>query len=242
VNALSDWPPAALSLACPPEQIHVWRVKLDGGPEQLPALGHALAPDELARADRFRFPHDRSRFVIAHAALRALLGRYLNRAPEQIRFASGPHGKPRLTESTLHFNLAHSGGLALIAVAWEREVGVDLEGMRADVDFAGLAARFFSPAEARALAGLPDEEQVAAFYAAWTRKEAYLKARGAGLSLGLAQCEVSFRPGEPAALLATQPDPAEAARWTLAALDPGPGYAGALAAEGAGWRIVSAAG
>ena len=214
--------------------VHVWRAALDLGPELLDKFRRTLAPDEAERAGWFYFPRDRDRFVAARGLLRRILGLYLGRPPEALGFVYGSKGKPSLADNDprLQFNVAHSHGLALYAVALEREVGVDVEQIRAELARERIAERFFSPAEVAALRAVPAEEQPAAFFRCWTRKEAFLKGCGKGLTFGLDQFTVSFTAAEPAAILATPFDPGEASRWSLRHLDPGPGYAGALAVRG----------
>ncbi|MGD2071123.1 MAG: 4'-phosphopantetheinyl transferase superfamily protein, partial [Gemmatimonadota bacterium] len=201
-----------------------------------------LSPDERARADRFRLPEDHRRFVTVRHALRLVLGGHLGEAPDSIRFRYGPQGKPALeapgAADAVRFNVSHAGDRALIAVARGREVGVDIERVRLEpVDALDLAERFFSSREAEALASLPPAQVASAFHAGWTRKEAFMKAVGKGLALPLDAFDVSLTPGEPARLLATRWDPAEAERWSLKALDVGPGYAAALAVEGHDWSL-----
>lgn len=237
MTGFTAWPGAMPALGT--GEVHVWRTALDLAPDQVQRLRESLSPDERARAARFHFERDRVRFTVARAGLRALLGRYLGLAPSAIGFAYGDHGKPHLAAPApagdLRFNVSHSGGVALYAVARGREVGVDVEGHRADFATAEIAEGFFSLAERRALSALPAERRCEAFFACWARKEAYIKARGLGLSLALDGFDVSLAPGEPAALLATRDDPAERHRWSLHALDPGPGLAGAVVAEGRDW-------
>jgi 4'-phosphopantetheinyl transferase len=174
--------------------------------------------------------------------LRAILGRTLNRAPESLSFCYGSHGKPALAGesdgATIRFNVSHSHGIALYAVTRGRELGVDLEHIRFDLEVAEIAERFFSRREIAMLRTLPTELQCQAFFHCWTRKEAYIKARGEGLSLPLDQFDVSLIPGEPAALLGTQPDPSEASRWSVQELFPAPGYAAALAVRAHGLRLT----
>jgi 4'-phosphopantetheinyl transferase len=204
-------------------------------------LRGTLAEDERVRAARFHFEKDRCRFVAARGALRAILGRYLRVPPARLRFRYGPHGKPALAAefagSGLEFNVSHSHSLALLAVARGRALGVDVERLRADAAGREIAERFFSAYEVSALCGLPAARQPRAFFDCWTRKEAYVKARGEGLSFPLADFDVSLRPGEPAALLCVRGDEREAERWTLRALDVAPDYAAALVAEGSGWQL-----
>ena len=200
------------------------------------ALGATLSAEEQVRAARFQRPLDRSRYIAGRGQLRRLLGGYTGLTPEQLRFISGPKGKPELASEcnpdSLQFNLAHSGGMALYAVAWRRRVGVDLERIRADVEIETLAARFFTPEEAESLRSLPASQRTGAFFTCWTRKEAYLKARGDGITFGLERFAVSLLPDAPPALLRAPFDPAEVDRWTLHALDVGSDYAAALAVEG----------
>jgi 4'-phosphopantetheinyl transferase len=218
------------------QEVHVWRASLDAFPEA-GALAAGLSADEQQRAGRFRVPQVRSRFIAARSILRNILGRYLECAPSLLRFHYREHGKPFLAPNSfrddLRFNLSHSHGLALYAVSRAREVGIDLERIRSDREHQRLAERFFSPREAAALRDLAPEDRIDAFFQCWTRKEAYLKARGEGLAIPLASFSVSLAPGEPAALVSVDGDDREAARWWLSSIDPGPGFAAALAVEGA---------
>jgi 4'-phosphopantetheinyl transferase len=227
-------PPATIKLGS--GEVHVWRAALDEPPPQVDSFLHTLAADEQARAERFYFQRDRQRFVIAHGVLRAILGLYLNRAPKSLSFCYSSHGKPALTRESggddIRFNMSHSHGEALYAVARGREVGIDLELIRCDLDIEQIAMRFFSRREIAALQTLPADLREYAFFLCWTRKEAYIKAKGEGLSLPLDQFDVSLIPGEPATLLSIQPDSDEALRWSLQELFPAAGYAAALAMEG----------
>jgi 4'-phosphopantetheinyl transferase len=230
-------------------EVHVWRTALDLDPPRVAALAASLSADERDRAARFHFERDRVRFTVARGVLRALLGRYLDLPAPALAFDYGQHGKPSLAAAAvarpvdgapgaeLRFNLSHSAGVALCAVTRGREVGVDVEGLRADFATDEIAERFFSPAERAALRALPAGARCAAFFACWTRKEAYIKARGLGLSLALDAFDVSLAPGEPAALLATRDEPGALDRWLLRALDPGPDLAGAVVAEGHDWTL-----
>jgi 4'-phosphopantetheinyl transferase len=170
--------------------------------------------------------------------LRSILAHYLDCQPAQVRFVYAAHGKPMLAGATdLRFNLTHSHGLALLAVTRGREIGVDVEHIRDDIDREPLAERFFSPVEVAALRSLAVELRREAFYRCWTRKEAFIKAVGKGLALPLDRFDVTLGPDEPAALLATHYDPSEAMRWSMHNLTPGKGFAGALTVEGHSWRL-----
>lgn len=235
-----NWRAARERLAVATDGVDVWRVPLDAPPDRIEELTQGLSEDERARALRFYQSKDRRRFIFARAALRQILATTLQVAPDALRFGYGPQGKPRLVDGALCFNLSHSDELALVAVARGREVGVDVERMRAARDAARLARRFFARNESDALMALPPAQRLAAFYRCWTRKEAYLKARGDGLSLPLDAFEVSLDPDAPAKLLAA---PDGAGTWALCDVPAGPEYAAALAVEGAalqprGWDFV----
>ena len=202
-------------------------------------LESILSADERERVRRFYFERDRSRWLVGRGCLRMLLGRYLDVPPETLSFGYSAFGKPRLTglKTAVQFNASHSGDILLIAVTLDRAVGIDVERIRSSLSVLEIAERFFSPLERGALAALPDALRTDAFFDCWTRKEAYIKARGVGLSLPLNGFDVAFGPGEPANLLATRPDAAEACRWQLRELDVADGYKAALAVEGAQWAL-----
>jgi 4'-phosphopantetheinyl transferase len=198
-----------------------------------------LSADERERVRRFYFERDRTRWRVERACLRMLLGGYLGVPPGTLSFGYGRFGKPHLNglETPLQFNASHSGHILLIAIMLDRAIGIDVERIRSNLSVLDIAERFFSPLERAALAALPETLRTNAFFDCWTRKEAYIKARGEGLSLPLNGFDVSFLPGEPAQLLATRPDAAEASRWRLRELDVADGYKAALAVEGAQWRL-----
>ncbi len=237
-----QWQPATHPPPLATDEVHIWRIALEVSTPFLLRLREILADDERRRADRFHFEKDRHHFIAARGAMRLLLAGYLARRPEEVRFAYGNYGKPRLAdkdnEGNLRFNLTHSHGLALLAVTRGWEIGVDVERLR-DMERDGelLAERFFSPREAAVLRSLPTRLRREAFFRCWTSKEAYIKAHGKGLSLPLDQFEVSLHPDEPAGLLATQHDPPEAKRWSLRSLFPGEGYVATVAVEGHLWRL-----
>lgn len=218
-------PPSSPSLQ--PGDVHIWRLMLDVSVDPYLEL---LQPDEIDRANRFHFEKDRKRFAIARGFLRELLGRYLQNDPKSLMFSYGAYGKPALNETSLRFNMSHSGSVALYALTEGREIGVDVEQIRADFTNDDIARRFFSPVEVESLCGLPGEERVEGFFRCWTRKEAYIKATGRGLSQPLDGFDVTLGPGERAALLRNDDGTHE--RWTMAGIEVGPGYAGAVAVEG----------
>jgi 4'-phosphopantetheinyl transferase len=213
--------------------VHVWRVPLDDD-ARAASYWSLLSDDERRRAARFVRDIHRRRFIVAHGALRSILADYVGIEPPALDFVSGEHGKPALRDPTgrppVEFNLSHSDDLALVAVARAHAVGVDLERWSEDVEHLELAERFFSPGERRALRALAHAPDLieAGFFAAWTRKEAYLKATGHGITRGLHHFDVALAPGEPARLIADRLDDDATARWAMFALDPAPGYSAAL--------------
>lgn len=231
-------PPAA-----PPagDEAHVWRASLEQDGARVQSLRAHLDEAERARADRFHFEKDRRHYTVARGVLRELLGRYLRAAPARVSFSYNRYGKPALAEEFaaggLRFNVSHSGGVGLFAFTRGREVGVDIEALREEFAGREIAERFFSSREVSALCAVPARQHTRAFFNCWTRKEAYIKALGEGLSHPLDTFAVSLAPGEPARLLHTDRDPDEAPRWSLFDLHTFQGYAAALAVEGHGLRL-----
>ena len=168
-----------------PAPFELWLVDLREAPA--PARLETLSEAERARAGRFVFERDRRRFVAAHCALRQLLSARTGLAPEALRFADGPHGKPALAgRAACAFNLSHSQDVALVAIADGGDIGVDVEVLRPFDDAAALAAQHFTVAERAALAACAGHVSDRAFLLGWTRKEACLKAIGTGLSIAAA--------------------------------------------------------
>jgi 4'-phosphopantetheinyl transferase len=214
----------------PPDVVHVWTRPLQGPPALEQACHELLSAEERERAARYRIARPRNAFILTRGTLRCLLASYLGTAPHILSFRFSEHGKPLLDASLgLRFNVSHTDGLALIALVRTREIGIDVEKIRAAPDARKLADQFFSLRERRALENLSGDELYAAFFRCWTRKEAYVKARGEGLSLPLHQFDVSVAADEPEALLATRPDQSEAGRWIVRDLPTIPGYVAALA-------------
>jgi 4'-phosphopantetheinyl transferase len=206
--------------------------------EQRRRLSDALSPDERARADRYAHRLAREQFVCARALLRQILSRYLDHPPNRIRIECSGTGKPLLPGRPLHFNVSHSGDLALIAITRRGEVGVDVERVRSLPSYLEMAARYFTPGETAALFSLPAGLSEEAFFHVWTRKEAFLKALGLGLSHGLERFEVSVPPDDPARVLHIDGDRRAGTRWSLCALHPAPTYVAALAIEGRDLQVV----
>lgn len=208
-----------------------WAVPLDPGRDTVLAAWRLLSTDERDRAERFHFDHDRRRYAVAHAAMRRLLAAYAGCAPQELRFATSARAKPVLSGpgAGLHFNLSHSGELALLGVSPDAALGVDIERVRRLDDGAALAGANFSAREYAAWRAVPPGQRDLAFFLCWTRKEAYVKAVGEGLYLPLDRFDVTLAPGEPARILSLDGDAGAAAAWSLHDLDPGAGYAAASA-------------
>ena len=232
---------AGISMTLPPDEVHLWRVDLDAVAGAEPRWQRILAGDELERARTFRFSRDRQYFTATRAMLRILLGSYVECNPEKLTFGYGEKRKPFLKSyhgsEPVEFNLSHSGSRALLAFACGREVGVDIEQLRNNLEYEALARRFFSPAEQKELSALESSEKCRGFFRGWTRKEAYIKATGAGLSLPLSEFDVSLDAGAQSALLETRPDSGEARLWSLREVPAGEGYEAALCVQGNGWVL-----
>jgi 4'-phosphopantetheinyl transferase len=216
-------------------EVHLWVGPLVVTPEKSAHFKSILSLDEKERAARFQKIEDAERYVAARAALRSLLGGYLSVEPDQLQFAYDIFGKPRLAGevplTSVSFSVSHSDDWGLFGFVRGHKIGVDLERISTGIDIEGLAKRYFSPNEFQKLWSLPAEQRREAFYCGWTRKEAYLKGRGEGLSYGLDRIEVSLAPGEPAILLGASDDPHVSRHWTVQHLSPAPGYVGAVAVE-----------
>ena len=233
-----EWFPAPVGLKLGADDVHVWRASLDCDAPVLSRLETTLSSDETARANRFVYATDRNHFVAARGILRELLGAYLMISPAELKFRYGNHGKPALdanaSDSVLQFNLSHSGGLAIYGFSLGRRLGVDVERIRPQLAGEDIARRYFAAREVAELQALPMHQRPEGFFLCWTRKEAYVKAHGAGLSLPLDSFTVSLTPGRAAQLQADDSD-----QWSLRALEPASGFVGAMVAEGRNWRSSS---
>ena len=234
--------PTSQGPVAPPDgAIECWQVDLDRPDWCVDRLEAVLAADERERAARFVFGRDRRRFVVARACLRALLARACGLPARDIRFHYGPHGKPALdlpgAEDATHFNVSHSGDLALIGLTRDAPLGIDVEMVRPLPDLLALATRYFSPGEASAIREASPGQRELTFFLCWTRKEAFVKATGDGLALRLDRYRVACRPGEPARILDIDGSSAAAAEWTVYDLAPRPGYVGAVVMRGAPRRV-----
>jgi 4'-phosphopantetheinyl transferase len=233
------WADLKIHWPAPPAQwqvevgcVDVWVADLRRTVRQVADYAATLWPDELARAARFHFDQDRSRFIVGRGLLRAILACYVGGKPSGLAFAYGPNGKPALAQKTgqdrLFFNLSHAGDLFLLAVSRDCEVGVDLEKIRPCEEADSIAAGHFTSRENRNLRDLPASERLNAFYNLWTCKEAWLKATGDGISESLSQVEVFFSSAAPAKLVRLFGSCETLRNWSLHELAPAPGYVGAL--------------
>lgn len=209
--------------SCSECEVHLWTIPLETTQAERQRLTALLDADEQARMMRFRFPADRSKFAIAHGALREVLATYTNGDPRGLRFRAGLHGKPALDPPVVHFNLSHSGQLALVAVASDREVGVDVECLRDDLEVLEIARRFFAPDEAARIESLSGSERTLLFFTMWTRKEAVVKAQGLDLGSVLDKSENDWND------------------WGIQSFDPRENYVAAVAAQGSGWTLCNIA-
>jgi 4'-phosphopantetheinyl transferase len=235
----------------PADEVHLWRVDLAAVAVAEEKWRQLLSPDERARAARFHFAEDRQFFSATRALLRTILASYIGSDPAQLVFRYSEKEKPSLAAANsapanfvpgnsgnhVEFNVSHSGTTALLAFAQGRALGVDVEKIRDDFDHGAIARRFFSEHEQSELSRLPQPEKYQGFFRCWTRKEAFIKATGTGLSFPLDQFDVSLNPEDDNALLATRPDNAEAALWSLREVPAGDGYVGAVCVQGHGWRL-----
>jgi 4'-phosphopantetheinyl transferase len=222
--------------------VHLWLASLNVTDQVFDALNQGLSSDEWERADRFLFERDRRNFIVGRGILRDILTRYLDCQPGDIRFDYEPHGKPGLrsmgTSPGLEFNLSHSSGFFVLAVAFGRQVGVDIERVRPLPDLDQMASDSFSEHERNALSALTPEDMLLGFFRCWTRKEAYLKARGDGLSIALDAFDMSLAPDNPIHMLSNRLDHNEVSRWSFYTFTPEQGFIGALAIEGQGTTPV----
>ena len=236
MNETHSWSARAAPPALGQDVVHLWRLGLHPDPLTERRLSEWLTADERERAERFRFAEERRRFTIRRGLLREVLAGYLGREPGALCLEAGSHGKPALAgednPAGLRFSCSHSADLGLLAVARGRELGVDLECHRPMPDALQMAAQFFAPGEVAELRRVPTAAQLHTFYECWTRKEAFVKALGLGLSFPLNRFAVSVAPDEPARLLEVDGDPGAASQWSLSAVAVGAGYSAALVVQG----------
>ncbi|MBW2580370.1 MAG: 4'-phosphopantetheinyl transferase superfamily protein [Deltaproteobacteria bacterium] len=225
-----------LELGC--DDLHGWRTTSDQPLLSVQELKSLISRDEVERAERFHFERDRTRFLARRGLLRIILGYQLGVDPHTVRFRYPASGKPEVAaisdKGKLCFSMSHSHGLALYVIGWNRNVGIDVEKIRPLHEVEPIARRFFSTSEATAIQKLPESQKMLGFFNCWTRKEAYLKATGDGLSRPLDEIIASLVPGETAKLMSVAGDKEEPSRWSLIDLTPAPGYVAAVCVEAPG--------
>lgn len=230
------WQIAAIAPPIASGEIHVWRCSLELSSAHARDAGPLLSPDELERAARFHFPIHRNRFIAGRSQLRKTLGSYLQVAPSSIDFAYSEFGKPAVrmaqNPAAIAFNVSHSEDLCVLAVSRIQPLGIDIERIRGDFGGEEVAQANFAPAEFRELLSLPADIRPQAFFNCWTRKEAYVKALGAGLQIPLDSFEVSLRPGEPPRFLR-----GAGTGWNLLSFVAAEGFQGAVAYHGVEARV-----
>ena len=210
-----------------PVEADCWAISLTVPEETHKLLWKLLSGDERQRAERFRLARDRAAYIASHAALRLFIAAYLGKDPKALIFSRESHGRPTLVDSTepFHFNLSHSGDIALIAFSSKAEIGVDIEEICDVPDLVNVAKRYFAPLECDHILGLESKKRLLAFFITWTRKEAFVKATGIGLSFPL-QSFATGATDRPPSLRVGERDYAD---WTMVDLEPAPRYRGALA-------------
>ena len=250
------WESPPESIRLPDDEVHVWRARLDLLPESLQAFQGVLADEERERAERLVRGRDRRRSVASRGILRVLLGRYLGLEPGELCFTYGRKGKPALDLSRavsapgasggpssgtraelLRFNVSHSGDLLLVGLTADRDLGIDVERVRPGRDMGRIVERFFSEREKAEFRSISEPLKPEAFYTCWSRKEAFLKALGEGLSHPLNRFSVSVNPGEPVRFCCDGPGGGGPWPWTFREIRPGEGYVGAVAVRGRPWRL-----
>ena len=228
------WPASPSEIDLPPGEVHLWSARLEQAGDFLDECQGTLSRDERQRAERFRIGSLRTCYIAGRGILRVLLGRYLHAAPAALALSYQSHGKPQLArpwkESGVQFNMSHSHGLVVYAFTRQSEIGVDVEAVRPMPNAEALLERFFSAEEVRQWREMPAERQLRAFFQGWTRKEAWLKAVGSGLSFPLDEFCVTM--GDPARVLSIRGDAEEAAQWWLESSEPSDGYVAAATLRG----------
>lgn len=239
--ATPHWPLPQPKFTLADNVVHVWSASLDKFIPQFERFSSTLCASEREQAQRFHFDRHRQWFIIRRGLLRILLGRYLDVEPSRLVFAYDPRGKPSVSEphhpDQLYFNVSDSSGLALYAVSRCAPVGVDVERIKSVSDMDGIAARFFSAREKKAVSASSEPQKAEAFFNCWTRKEAYLKATGEGISESLPRVEVTLVPEDAPQLLSIAGDTQAAAKWTIFSFVPASGFVGALAIRATGLTL-----
>lgn len=241
-NTIWQLPEIQVSLS--DHELHIWKSSLNVDGQRFQFLKSLLSCDEQSRAERFYFVKDKNQFIVGRGVLRVLLGNYLDTDPQKVKFYYNEFGKPFLenqfSKNNLKFNLSHSKDMLVMAFAKNVDVGIDIEYVRSDIDVLRLARHFFSQREVSELLSISSYLMNDAFFNCWTRKEAFIKAKGQGLSIPLDKFDVSLSPGEPAKLIRLHDNPNEIAEWYLQELSNiGEGYISSIAIKGKPNRIYN---
>lgn len=227
------WTPfSSQSLTLTPHQVHVWSIDKDKHINKLPFYWSVLNETEKEKASKYRFENDHNCAVISRGILRILLGTYLKTSPKNINFQFGDYGKPTIIASNIEFNISHSANSIVMAFTLKSKIGIDVEYTKKSIDVKKISEHFFSKEEISSLLSLHKNYQQQAFYNCWTRKEAFIKALGCGLSFPLDQFVVSLDSTKNASLLATKWDEKEKDNWVLKTFNPQENYIGAVSVKG----------
>lgn len=219
--------------------IHLWKINLGHHRLKIDELTRILSPAEIKRADLFHYAQDRAEFKVSHIALRLILSKYLSESPELLEFSTNDFGKPFLKNSRFNFNLSHSGELALVAVAENLHVGVDVERIRGEINHRELAERFFSKDEKSYLRSFYETQAIKEFFRLWTRKEAFVKAKGCGLSEPLENFSVINMETADKNVFPVEPNDSENERWWGCDLTVGESYSAAVVSHAEFFEVVT---
>ena len=234
-----DKPPEGLQLDS--AYIDIWRTRIDLPKNEIESYATTLSEEEKERAARFTFPNKYEEYVVSRGLLRKVLSHVLKQAATEFQFEYTESKKPYLLQKyfdqTLSFNISHSHGQALVAVSLNRNIGIDIEKIRAEVEYEKLALRFFSAAEHHQLMQIPADERARSFFAIWTRKEAFVKAIGKGIAFGLSEFDVNISPEEPPVMLATRWNPEDVSLWSMATIDTENNFMATLATDGGDFQL-----
>ena len=221
------------------KEVHLWNICLDQTGPSIDDFASILSEEEYNRANSYISETIRRRYIVSHGFLRIILGAYLNQDPSEVRIVSGPYGKPCLEEGqeTIQFSMSHSEEQALFAFAQKSRIGIDLEKIREIPNMEQIVKRYFSERENDEFFQLSPRDRPIGFFNGWTRKEAFVKAIGRGMTFPLRKIEVSLSPNVRAELLNAEGYPESMLGWSLHHLEPASGYLAALAVEGQNFEI-----
>lgn len=240
-RSITTWRQHPKKLILKDNEVHVWCSSLVLNSKILNKLRLTLSADELERANRFHFQRDRHSFIAGRGILRSILADYHQNKPREIEFTYNTRGKPSIVNIPgglgINFNLSHSHGLAVYAITRRRGIGIDIERLRSNLSFEKIAKRFFTTAEFEKLSSLAHEEFMEGFFKLWTQKEAYIKAKGKGLSIPLNQFAATIKRDQTVRIKEIGINSDKECSWSFHTLTPAPGYVGALAVEGKNIRI-----